>query len=64
MAKIEFADNQRTIDLLESKTEQSFFRIMEEELVMKQKDDGALLAKFNDRLSHYPAYKKSKFGGS
>ena len=62
IATITFPDNQRCIDLLESRTEQSFFKIMEEELVMKGKDNEALLAKFDDRLRNYPNYKKSKFG--
>ena len=50
--------------MLESRSEQSFFKIMEEELVMKGRNNDALLAKFDDRLSQYPNYKKSKFGGS
>ena len=50
--------------MLESRTEQSFFKIMEEELVMKRRDDEALLAKFDDRLKNFPNYKKSKFGKS
>jgi len=37
---------------------------MEEELVMKGKDDQALLAKFDERLVRYSSYKKSRFGGS
>ena len=31
---------------------------------MKNRDNDALLAKFDDRLKGYPDYKKSKFGGS
>ena len=37
---------------------------MEEELVMKGRDNEALLAKFDDRLKGFPNYKKSKFGKS
>ena len=48
--------------MLESRTEQSIFKIMEEELVMKGKSDEALLNKLTQRLSHFPSYKKSKFG--
>ena len=62
IATISFPDNQRCIDLLESRTHQSFFKILEEELVMKGRDNEALLAKFDDRLRSYPNYKKSKFG--
>ena len=61
---IEFPDNQKCIDMLESRTEQSFFKIMEEELVMRSRDDNVLLAKLDDRLKHFTNYKKSKFGGS
>ena len=61
---IEFPDNQRCIDMLESRTQQSVFKIMEEELLLRNRDDQVLLSKFDDRLKHYPNYKKSKFGGS
>ena len=61
---ISFSDNQSCIDLLESKTQPSFFKIMEEELVMKRMDNEALLAKFNERLAKNQNYKKSKFGNS
>ena len=37
---------------------------MEEELVMKGKDDDALLGKFDQRLDGNASYKKSKFGRS
>lgn len=49
--------------MLESRTQQSFFKIMEEELLMKGADDKALLNKFDDRLKTYTNYKKSVFGG-
>ena len=62
IADIEFPDNQRCIDMLESRTEQSIFKIMEEELLMKARSDEALLNKLNDRLKHFQCYKKSKFG--
>ena len=64
IAEIACPDNQRCIDMLESRSAQSFFKIMEEELVMKGQDNEALLAKFDDRLKTYPNYKKSKFGRS
>ena len=43
---------------------QSVFRILEEELLMKSRNDQALLAKFDDRLGSHSHYHKSKFGGS
>ena len=61
---IPFPDNQRCIDLLESRTDQSIFKIMEEELVMKNQNNEVLLAKFDERLPKNTNYKKSKFGGS
>lgn len=50
--------------MLESRSQQSFFKIMEEELIMKGKDDGALLNKFDERLKTFSNYRKSLFGGS
>lgn len=61
---VSYSDNSLCIELLESKLQQSFFKIMEEELVMKGKDNDALLGKFDERLVRFPNYKKSKFGRS
>jgi len=62
--QINYKDNSLCLTLFESRQEQSLFRIMDEELMMKGKNDRQLLEKFDGRLTNNKHYRKAKFGGS